>query len=166
MSTTQPASRLGVPDLDAALVVAANSDSSLILLVSDDPDAVRAAARGAVPSLGWRGVELNAPIAQALLPMNTSERVEAAWDALTTIVGEHRDGVVLLSTDILFEPTLGFRPYEALRRLGRSGPVVAPWFGTVDGQDIVRAQPGHPEYVRARLDVPFVQVSSREGMDR
>ena len=159
-------SRLQAEDIDRALAVAANSDSQLVLLVGDDPNAVRRAAADAGHHLSWRTVELNVPMAQSLLPMNTNERVEAAWDALTDIVGEHRDGVVLLGTDILFEPTLGFRPYEALRRLGRSGPVVAPWFGTVDGQDIVRAQSGHPEYLRARLDVPFVQVSSREGVDR
>ena len=54
-------------------------------------------------------------------------------------------------------------PYEALRRLGRSGPVVAPWFGTVIENDIVRAKPGHPEYMRVPLDVPFVSADRVRG---
>lgn len=151
---------LQAPALDEALALARNSDSRLVLLVATDPRALRAAAGAAATELGWRSVDLNTELTRVLIPLTTQERQEAAWDLLLEVVGPHRDGVVLASTDILFEPMLGYRPYEALRRLGRQGSILAPWFGTVDGQDIVRAHPGHPEYVRARLDVPWVAVAS------
>jgi hypothetical protein len=160
---TDHPSRLAAPDVDRALAVAANSDSQLVLLVGDDPDVVRQAAEDAAAHLAWRSVELNRSLAEALIPLSTAERVEAAWDVFQELVGEHRDGVVLLNADILFEPTLQFRPYEALRRIGRSGPVVAPWFGRVEDRDVIHAAAGHPEYVRAPLDIPFVQVTPREG---
>ena len=154
---------LRAPDLAAAQELARNSDSALVLLVSSDPAVLKAAARAIAQQLDWRAVDLNRDLTQRLLPYSPSERVAEAWDALQAIVGEHSKGVVVTSTDVLFEPSLGYRPYEALRRLGRRGPMVAAWLGTVDGRDIVRAEPGHPEYVRAKLDVPFVLASDIRG---
>jgi hypothetical protein len=80
------------------------------------------------------------------------------------VLGERTGPLVLASTDILFEPTLGYRPYEALRRLGRRGPMLAAWFGRVDSGDLIRAQPGHPEYVRVKLDVPYISVPAGKGV--
>ena len=110
-------------------------------------------------------IDLNLELAQRLLPFTAQERRDEAWDALEDVVGDPDAGVVLCSTDILFEPSLGYRPYEALRRLARRGPIVATWFGTVDAGEAVRAHQGHPEYVRIRLDVPFVSVGGQGGAD-
>ena len=109
--------------------------------------------------------DLNRELALRLLPFTAQERRDEAWEALEEVVGDQTDGIVLCGTDILFEPTLGYRPYEALRRLARRGPIVASWFGTVDGGEVVRAEQGHPEYVRIRLDVPFVTVEGPGGAD-
>lgn len=155
--------RLNAGDMSRALDLAARSDSKLVLIVGRTPTSLREAARSTAVNLSWRKIDLNLQLTRRLLPHTRTERQDLAWDALRDVVGEHPGGVVLVSTDILFEPTLGFRPYEALRRLGRSGPVVAAWFGTVDGYDIVRAQPGHPEYSRNRLDVPYVSASGSAG---
>ena len=85
-------------------------------------------------------------------------------DALDEVVSRPEPGVVIVGTDILFEPALGYRPYEALRRLGRRGPMVATWLGVVEDQDVVRSSPGHPEYCRVRLDVPFLQADAKGGV--
>jgi len=157
------ASRFEMADIGAAQRVAGNSDSRLVLVVGDQPGELRAAMVALAGDLGWRAVDLNVSLAGRLIPLSADERVLEAWDVLDEIVGPHHDGVVLLTSDILFEPTLGFRPYEALRRIGRSGPVIAPWFGTVIDTDIIRAQPGHPEYRMVPLDVPFLSAQRSRG---
>ena len=137
------------------------SDTQLVLLLGTSPTALAAAAEQAADETGWPLVDLNLAIAQDLVELTPSERPDEAWDALERAVDAHEGAVVLGSTDILFEPTLGYRPYEALRRLGRRKPIIAVWLGTVEGSDIVRSAPGHPEYTRVRLDVPFVAVPSK-----
>ncbi len=152
------ASGLRVESVAQGLAMAANSDARLVLLVGQSPQALRRAADAAAEELGWPAIDLNRDLAQRLLPFTAQERRDEAWEALEDVVGDQRAGIVLCGTDILFEPSLGYRPYEALRRLARRGPIVASWFGTVDGGEVMRAEQGHPEYVRIRLDVPFVMV--------
>lgn len=152
------ADRLRCPDVSAALPLSANSDSKLVLLVGSEPRSLRSAAERAAAELGWRYLRLNAELGTALSLHMPSQRIEVAWDLLLDTVGPHDQGAVLGGTDLLWEPSLGFEPYRALRRLGRHGPLVATWFGTVVGPDIIRAEPGHPEYTRDRLDVPYVLV--------
>lgn len=137
-----------------------HSDSQLVLLVGEEPGSLESAGTAAGTELGWPLLNLNVALGERLLPFTPPERREEAWDALSELVGRPDPGIVLLGTDILFEPALGYRPYEALRRIGRRGPTVATWFGHVDGADIVRSAPGHPEYTRVRLDVPYVEIKT------
>ena len=161
--TDSRGSSLEMPDLASGQAVASRSDSRLVLLVSGQADLLRNEALAIAADLDWRSVDLNRDLTQRLLPHTASERRDLAWDAFEEVVGDPSDGVVLISTDILFEPSLGYRPYEAIRRLARRGPVIAAWFGTVEGAFIIRAQPGHPEYVKARLDVPYLNVKGKKG---
>ena len=156
---------LRVRSVADGLLMAANSDARLVLLIGRSPAALRRAAEAAAEELGWKVINLNLDLAQRLLPFTAQERRDEAWEALEEVVSDQSAGIVLCGTDILFEPSLGYRPYEALRRLARRGPIVATWFGTVDVGDAVRAHQGHPEYVRIRLDVPFVSVEGQEGAD-
>ncbi len=154
------AGRLRTDSLLEALERATHSDSRLVLLVGDDPPGLRQAGDAAATELAWPLLDLNVSLAERLLPHTPSERREEAWDALDEIVGRPQPGVIIVGTDILFEPALGYRPYEALRRLGRRGPLVATWHGHVDGTDIIRAAPGHPEYTRVKLDVPYIAIEA------
>lgn len=147
-------------DLAEAQRRAQYSDTQLVLLVGRSPDTLRAAAVGAAQQTGWPVLDLGVALGEQLVGLTPAERMEDAWDALEQVVDQHNNGVVITGTDILFEPTLGYRPYEALRRLGRRFPIVATWLGHVENGDVVRSSPGHPEYTRVRLDVPFVAVQS------
>ena len=143
---------------------ASHSDSRLVLIVGEDPVALDRAGIATAADLGWRTIDLNVELAERLIGLSPSERRDEAWDALDEVVSRPEPGVVIVGTDILFEPALGYRPYEALRRLGRRGPMVATWLGVVEDQDVVRSSPGHPEYCRVRLDVPFLQADAKGGV--
>lgn len=158
-------SLLQADDLAAALALSTRSDARLVLLVGERPDSLRSAADRVALELGWRTVDLNRALTQRLLPHTTTERRDLAWDAFEGELGDSTGGIVLVSTDILFEPSLGYRPYEAIRRAARRGPVVAAWFGRVEGTFITRAELGHPEYVKVPLDVPFLSVPSTKGAE-
>ena len=163
---TKSVERLRVDSVSDGFALAANSDARLVLLVGRSVRALREAADGAAEQLGWREIDLDRELPLRLLPLPAQERRDEAWEALEEVVGDQESGIVLAGTDILFEPSLGYRPYEALRRLARIGPIVASWFGTVEGGQIVRAHPGHPEHVRVRLDVPFVFIEQSGGVGK
>lgn len=154
-------SRLLSSDLAEAQRRSVHSDTQLVLLIGADPAALRSAAGDATTATGWPLLDLNTALAEQLIGLTPAERADEAWDALDRVVDPFRGGVVISSTDILFEPTLGYRPYEALRRMGRRLPIVATWLGRVENGDVIRSEPGHPEYTRARLDVPFVAIPSQ-----
>lgn len=149
---------LRCPDIAAAQTLTANSDSKLILLVGETPLKVRRTAERVAAELSWRPIRLNVELGRALGEHMPEERPDVAWDLLLEAVGDHDNGAVLIGTDLLWEPSLHYDPYRSLRRLGRHGPLITTWFGRVDGPDIIRAEPGHPEYTRDRLDVPYVLV--------
>jgi hypothetical protein len=127
-------------------------------MVGDNSRTLRSAAAAAADDLGWRIVNLNVALATELSSHMPADRAAIAWDTLLSIVGDHAEGVVLIPTDVIWEPSLALDPYRALRRMGREGPVLAAWFGHVDGHAIMRAEPGHPEYSKNDLDVPYVAV--------
>jgi hypothetical protein len=158
-------SGLRVESVAQGVAMSANSDARLVLLVGRSRVVLHQAADAAAAQLRWPTIDLNRELALRLLPFTAQERRDEAWEALEEVVGDQSAGIVLCGTDILFEPSLGYRPYQALRRLARRGPIVASWFGTVDGGEVVRAEQGHPEYVRIRLDVPFVTVEGPGGAD-
>ena len=158
--------KLRVATVGEGLTLAVNSDAQLVLLVGRSVRALRQAVGDASEQLGWREIDLDRELPLRLLPLTGQERRDEAWEALEEVVGDQDLGIVLAGTDILFEPSLGYRPYEALRRLARRGPIVASWFGTVEGGQIARAHAGHPEHVRVRLDVPFVQVEQSGGVGK
>lgn len=151
-------SRLLSADLAEAQRRSLHSDTQLVLLVGPNPAALRSAAVDAATATGWPVLDLNIVLAEQLIGLTPAERVDEAWDAFDRVVDPFRGGVVISSTDILFEPTLGYRPYEALRRMGRRLPIVATWLGRVENGDVIRSEPGHPEYTRVRLDVPYVAI--------
>lgn len=146
------------PNLVDALELAVNSDSKLVLIVGTNPRQLLAAGYSAAERFGWPAVRLNVELGRALLSHMPEERQAIAWESLLHVVDEHPQGVVLVGTDLLWEPSLGFQPYRALRRIGRDGPAIATWFGRVEGPMIIRAEPGHPEYTKDRLDVPYFLV--------
>ena len=151
-------SRLLSTDLAEAQRRSLHSDTQLVLLIGADPAALRSAAGDAATATGWPLLDLNTTLAEQLIELTPAERADEAWDAFDRVVDPFRSGVVIGGTDILFEPTLGYRPYEALRRMGRRLPIVATWLGRVQDGDVIRSEPGHPEYTRVRLDVPYVAV--------
>lgn len=155
---------LAVPGIREGLAIIANSDSKLILLVGSEATVLREAVITGAALMEARVLELNLVLARALASFGQHERPDVAWDILEDVLGDRTAPLALASTDILFELTLRFRPYEALRRLGRRAMLLAPWFGTVDGGMLTRAQPGHPEFHRVKVDVPYIIVPAGKGV--
>src|SRR6266849_1014080 len=81
---------------------------------------------------------------------------------LEEITGQtDRELVVLDNLEMLFEVALKLDPLRLLQGLARQRTVVAAWNGSIEGDYMTYAVPGHPEY--RRYPVRDFLVASPEG---
>lgn len=94
-------------------------------------------------------VNVNLDLSRRLLDMTTRQRAMQVGRVIREIVTDADHPVVLFdNTEVLFDQTLKQDPLRLLKDLSRSTAVVASWNGTLDGNGLTYAQPGHPEYQR------------------
>lgn len=102
------------------------------------------AAAGAQPI-----INIGEELSRALLDLNERQRILQLPKLLDEIVSLHKEQLLILdNTEILFATTLQQDPLRLLQGLSRNRTIVASWFGTIEGQDLIHALPNHPEYRR------------------
>lgn len=62
------------------------------------------------------------------------------------VLARHTDTMLLDNTEILFDAELQQDPLRLLQNLSRNLTIVAAWSGSIVGNSLVYAKPGHPEY--------------------
>ena len=84
-----------------------------------------------------------------MLDLTERQRRIRIPNLLGGIVFEATSSVVLLyNIELLFDIALHQDPLGLLTRISRRRTVVATWSGSMEGDHIVYAEPGHPEYRR------------------
>lgn len=109
---------------------------------SGHPDAFVALATG--HSLPYLNMSL--ALARRLLDVSIAQRPFAAADLLPSLVGSSGGAVALGRLGLLHAAELQLNVPRALERLARSTGVLAEWRGTVEGNRLTYARPGHAEY--------------------
>jgi len=104
-------------------------------------------------------VNVNLELSRRMLDLTERQRVLRLPRLLAEIVGAGAPDVVLLDNiEVLFDTSLKQDPLRLLQGLSRNMTVVTAWNGTVDGEHMVYATPGHPEYRRYPVrDFPVVK---------
>ncbi|MBT9173636.1 MAG: hypothetical protein DDT21_02037 [Syntrophomonadaceae bacterium] len=94
-------------------------------------------------------LNVNLELSRRMLDLTERQRVLKLPRLLAESVGVGVPDVVLLDNiEVLFDASLKQDPLRLLQGLSRNLTVVAAWSGTVDGEHMVYATPGHPEYRR------------------
>jgi hypothetical protein len=97
-------------------------------------------------------VNVNLELSRRMLDLTERQRALQLPRLLAEIVGAFAADVVLLdNVEILFDVSLKQDPLRLLQGLSRNKTVVAALSGTIDGEHMVYATPGHPEYRRYPL---------------
>ena len=94
-------------------------------------------------------INLTLELSELLLELTQRKRALRASQLISAIV-EKRDAetVVLDNLEILFSQDLKLDPLKLLQGLSRYRTIVAAWPGSVDGDNLLYAVPGHVEYQR------------------
>ena len=111
------------------------------------------ALREAAAHLGAPLVNVNLELSRRMLDLVERQRPRRIGRFLDRIVAERGSDVVLLDNiEILFDAALRQHPLRLLQDLSRSRVVAAAWNGSIEGNHVRYAVPGHPEYRRYPLD--------------
>ena len=94
-------------------------------------------------------VNVNLELSRRMLDLTERQRALQLPRLLAEIVGAYAADVVLLdNVEVLFDVSLKQDPLRLLQGLSRNKTVVAAWSGSIDGEHMVYATPGHSEYKR------------------
>ena len=94
-------------------------------------------------------INVNLVLSQRMLDLTERQRSLRVPRLLEEITGQaDRELVVLDNLEILFDVALKLDPLRLLQSLSRHRTVVAAWNGSIEGDYMTYAVPGHPEYRR------------------
>ncbi|MBN1944775.1 MAG: BREX-3 system P-loop-containing protein BrxF [Bradymonadales bacterium] len=141
---------------------AANLYYRLILIVGPPRTGKTKALRDLAQGRDWPLVNVNLELSERLLDLTSKQRALRVPRLLGEIADGHPGEVLLLdNTEILFSTELQQDPLRLIQGLSRNRTVVATWCGEMDGEDLVYATPGHPEY--RKVHRPQVLVVATAG---
>jgi hypothetical protein len=120
--------------------------SKLLLLIGDSgkTQLLRALAN----RIQTTPVNVGAKLAHRLATLPASDRGFSTNEHLREITNSVRSETPLLldNLEVLFEPSLKINPFDLIKRLAHSRPVIAVWPGELRDDRLVYAHMGHPEY--------------------
>ena len=97
-------------------------------------------------------VNVNLELSRHMLDLTERQRALQLPRLLTEILcASSADMVLLDNIEVLFDVSLKQDPLRLLQGLSRNKTVVVAWSGSIDGEHMVYATPGHPEYKRYPL---------------
>ncbi|HOC39686.1 MAG TPA: BREX-3 system P-loop-containing protein BrxF [Thermodesulfobacteriota bacterium] len=119
----------------------------LVLLVAPSGSGKTAILRDVSAKTGTPLVNLNLELSQGMLELTKRQRILQFPRLLDGIVKNAPGDVVLLdNTEIIFDTSLKQDPLRSLQRVSRNKTIFASWNGLIEGDYLVHAVPGHPEY--------------------
>jgi hypothetical protein len=121
----------------------------LVLLVAPAGAGKTSVLNGIHAQTGAPLVNVNLELSRHMLELTERQRALQLPRLLTEILAPSTTNLVLLDNlEVLFDVSLKQDPLRVLQGLSRSNAVVATWSGSIVGENLVYATPGHAEYKR------------------
>lgn len=118
----------------------------LVLLVGETGSGKTTVIRNAAHVLNTDVINVNLALSAKLLELTVRQRALHLYRLLGEVVENAAPVALLDNTEILFDHDLQQDPLRLLQSISRNRCVVASWNGTIEGNKLTYAEPGHPEY--------------------
>jgi hypothetical protein len=94
-------------------------------------------------------LNLGLTLSRQLLSLTIRQRKLKVADMIADLLDEQDvPRLAVDNTEIIFDPVLKLNPLGLLKNISRSRLLIWSWNGELDGNHLVFAYPGHPEYQR------------------
>jgi hypothetical protein len=100
---------------------------------------------------GLAYVNLGLELSQRFIELTDRQRSLRVPRLMDEILNGKATAIFLDNTEILFDINLQQDPLRLLQNVSRNHTIVASWCGKVQGENLVYAEPGHPEYRRCPI---------------
>ncbi len=138
---------------------AAELYNRLVLLVAPAGTGKTAVLQDVHERTGASLINVNLELSRRMLELTERQRALQLPGLLSEIANVAQAELILLDNiEVLFDVLLKQDPLRLLQGLSRNKTVVAAWSGSVDGEHVTYATPGHPEYKRYRVQ-DFVVIN-------
>ena len=98
-------------------------------------------------------INVNMELSEKLIAVSQSKRKYYVTEFLQEILMGRTEEVICLDyIELLFHPELAVNPFQLLRDISRNKTLVISWRGSMEGDALVHAEPGHPEYRRQTVE--------------
>jgi len=159
MATVNKESPETLARLDSLVDAIAAVRSKLILLFGRPGLGKSALLAALADRRGAKVLNVGIALGSHLVTLPQRQRALQSNVILKSLVDEHANGDLCLldNIELLFDQTLRLDPLHLLERLAHSRRIVATWPGEIQGDRLVYAEMGHPEYKEYGMDgfVPF-----------
>jgi len=146
--------------INRKLEQAAGLYNRLILVVDPSGSGKTGALKDVQKRINAPMINVNLELSKIMLDLTERQRALQIPRLLSGIVNSLQSETVLLDNiEILFVVSLKQDPLRLLQGLSRNKIVVATWNGTIDGNHIIYAEPGHSEFKRYAIQ-DFIVVGS------
>ena len=133
----------------------------LVLLVAPAGTGKTAVLQDVHERTGASLINVNLELSRRMLELTERQRALQLPGLLSEIVNAAQaDRILLDNIELLFDVLLKQDALRLLQGLSRNKTVVAAWSGSVDGEHIIYATPGHTEYKRYRVQ-DFVVINPK-----
>lgn len=151
-------------ELDALCETAANLYSRLVLVVGPPRSGKTRLLRARSVTNGWPLINLNQRVSEHLLVLTLKQRALRVPRLVDDVLSAAGTNIVLVDNiELLFSPDLAQDPLRLLQGLARNRTVVASWPGTMVGNQLTYAEPGHREYRRyPNIDTLWLSPQPRD----
>ena len=94
-------------------------------------------------------INVNMELSEKLILISQSKRKYYVTEFLQEIIMRRTEEIICLDYfELLFHLELAVNPFQLLRDISRNKTLVISWRGNMEGDALVHAEPGHPEYRR------------------
>lgn len=136
-----------IEQIEAQIRDIKNAYHRLLLVVASGNSGQVSALHSLAKENGFLYVNLGFALSQKLLELTERQRALRAPRLIEDILGAPGEQIVLLDhIELLFDVSLQQDPLRLLQGLSRNRTIVAIWSGSVQGNYLIYARPGHPEY--------------------
>lgn len=102
-------------------------------------------------------LNISLELSEKLVEIDPTKRKYYVTEYLQEIILKRESNVVCIDyIELLFHPQLAIDPFHLLEDISKNKVLITCWRGKIEGNTLIHAEPGHPEYKKQKVTESFI----------